>query len=89
MKGDAVGRFKMRSSSGENGICGTMSVRNGINNKMMTGNPTAAVETSIRTVRGVLVSYRRTDGLRYRKGRRRMRRAHREKSTLVISDKAS
>jgi hypothetical protein len=56
----------MPSSSGENGICGTTTVRNGINNEMMTGNPTAAVETSISAVRGLLVFI---DGLRDGEGR--------------------
>lgn len=37
-----MGRSRTPSSSGENGIRGTTSARNGISNKMMTGNPTAA-----------------------------------------------
>ena len=45
-KGDAVGRSRMPSSSGENGIRGMTNVRNGINNRMMTGNPTAAGRVS-------------------------------------------
>ena len=38
-----MGWSRMPSSSGENDIRGTTNARNGINNRMMTGNPTAAV----------------------------------------------
>ena len=41
-KGDAVGLSRMPNSSAENGKRETTRVRSGINNRMMTGNPTAA-----------------------------------------------
>jgi len=40
-----VGLSRISNSISENGKCGTTSVRSGINNRMMMGNPTAACAT--------------------------------------------
>ena len=45
----------MRNSSGENSIFGTTGVRNRINNKMITGNSTAAVEDKHQHSQGILI----------------------------------
>ena len=68
-KGVAVGRSRIPSSSGENGICGTTSVRNGIKNKIITGNPTAAVRVHVSPGEVLIFSYQPTDSLRDRKSR--------------------